>query len=45
MMWEHDVFECSVEEPPSKKRDARSKSPVKHGCPRQQKMLKVEKNR
>ena len=28
-MWEGDVFKCSMEEPPSKKRNARSKSPAK----------------
>ena len=32
-MWESDVFECSVEEPPSKKRDTRSKSPAKTLAP------------
>ena len=36
-MWESNAFECLVEESPSKNRDARSKSLVKHGCPRQQK--------
>ena len=39
-MWESDIFECSDEEPPSKKRDTRSKSPVKTGCSQQRRMLK-----
>ena len=43
-MWESNTFECLVEESPPKNRDASSKSPAKHGCPCQQRMLrKVEK--
>ena len=44
-MWESDIFECSTEEPPLKKREARSKTLAKNGCLHQRRMLrKAEKD-
>ena len=39
-VWVSDIFKSSEEEPSSKKRDTRNKSPAKTGCSQQWKMLK-----